>query len=170
MLDQGYTKHWDNQSLVPFLVKGDIWVTYDDEHSIALKTEYVVKMGLGGVMVWSVETDDLKGKSTRKFPLLSTINEVLNGQPIPSTTTSKPIPTTTSGPEVNPPTTSQPCNPGTNLCTKEGFTRDPNNCAIFYSCVLQVDGSFIAYKYECPADLYFNENILQCDWKENVDC
>ena len=35
-------------------------MSYDDEHSVRLKAEFAFDMKLGGVMVWSVETDDFK--------------------------------------------------------------------------------------------------------------
>ena len=41
-------------------MRGDRWVSYDDEHSVRLKAEFAFDMKLGGVMVWSVETDDFK--------------------------------------------------------------------------------------------------------------
>ena len=41
-------------------VRGDRWVSYDDEHSVRLKAEFAFDMKLAGVMVWSVETDDFK--------------------------------------------------------------------------------------------------------------
>lgn len=36
-------------------------VSYDSARSIANKVRYAVKKGLGGVMVWSMDTDDFKG-------------------------------------------------------------------------------------------------------------
>ena len=44
-------------------VRGDRWVSYDDEHSVRLKAEFAFDMKLAGVMVWSVETDDFKVSS-----------------------------------------------------------------------------------------------------------
>ena len=41
-------------------VRGDRWVSYDDEHSVRLKAEFAFDKKLAGVMVWSVETDDFK--------------------------------------------------------------------------------------------------------------
>ena len=41
-------------------MRGDRWVSYDDEHSVRLKAEFAFDMKLAGVMVWSVETDDFK--------------------------------------------------------------------------------------------------------------
>ena len=43
-------------------------------------------MGLGGGMVWSIDTEDFQGFcSGKKFPLLNVIDEVLNGGPQTST-------------------------------------------------------------------------------------
>lgn len=36
-------------------------VTYDSPRSIANKVRYAVQKGIGGVMVWSVDTDDFQG-------------------------------------------------------------------------------------------------------------
>lgn len=36
-------------------------VTYDSPRSIANKVRYAIKKGLGGVMVWSADTDDFHG-------------------------------------------------------------------------------------------------------------
>lgn len=58
--------------------------------SIKDKADYVKKMGLGGMMVWSVETDDFKGLCGEKYPLLKQINHelhsgVASSQPTPET-------------------------------------------------------------------------------------
>ena len=56
-------------------------MSYDDEHSVRLKAEFAADMQLGGVMVWSVETDDFKGlcsNATIKYPLLRTLNSALS--------------------------------------------------------------------------------------------
>ena len=45
-------------------VRGDRWVSYDDEHSVRLKAEFAFDKKLAGVMVWSVETDDFKANIT----------------------------------------------------------------------------------------------------------
>ena len=38
----------------------DKWVSYDNERSIRLKADFAWEKKLGGVMVWSIETDDFK--------------------------------------------------------------------------------------------------------------
>lgn len=57
------------------------WVGYDDQQSLALKAEFAKSMGLGGMMMWSIETDDFQGRchGGEKFPLLNTIRRVLDG-------------------------------------------------------------------------------------------
>ncbi|KAJ8680394.1 hypothetical protein QAD02_016181 [Eretmocerus hayati] len=65
---------------VPYAYKGDQWVGYDNERSLEEKADYVKKMGLGGMMVWSLETDDFKGNCGEKYPLLNVINQNLRGK------------------------------------------------------------------------------------------
>ncbi|KAJ8680393.1 hypothetical protein QAD02_016180 [Eretmocerus hayati] len=65
---------------VPYAYKGDQWVGYDNERSLKEKADYVKKMGLGGMMVWSLETDDFKGICGEKYPLLNVINQNLRGR------------------------------------------------------------------------------------------
>ncbi|GLV40355.1 Chitinase 7 [Carabus blaptoides fortunei] len=73
----GWTKVWDTEQQVPYMFKGDQWVGYDDPESIKLKVEYAKSKGLGGVEIWSIETDDFYGLSGTKFALLEAINTVL---------------------------------------------------------------------------------------------
>jgi chitinase len=45
------------------------------------QAQYVKDNGLGGAMIWSVETDDFLGVcGDEKFPLLVAINSVLTGK------------------------------------------------------------------------------------------
>lgn len=39
-------------------VRGNYWVGYDDVESVAIKLDYILANDLGGVMYWSLETDD----------------------------------------------------------------------------------------------------------------
>lgn len=72
--------HWDDKQFVPYTTKGSQWLGYDDEKSLRLKVNYVHSHNLGGVMMWSIETDDFKGFCGRgTFPLLKEINSSLLG-------------------------------------------------------------------------------------------
>ena len=68
-------------SVAPYVVNGRKWFGFDDEYSIANKSQYILDMGLGGGMIWSVDTDDYKGFCGKKFGVLATMNQVLNGGP-----------------------------------------------------------------------------------------
>ncbi|MDT0327670.1 glycosyl hydrolase family 18 protein [Nocardiopsis lambiniae] len=57
----GYTLHRDDASGTAWLYNGSTFWTYDDEISIAQKTQWAVDRGLGGVMIWSIDGDDANG-------------------------------------------------------------------------------------------------------------
>lgn len=54
-----YLYFFDNEAGVPYLVKkdGTIFISYDNERSIRLKSEYVIEHGLGGLMFWEYGAD-----------------------------------------------------------------------------------------------------------------
>ena len=61
-----------------YIYRGDSWLSYDNERSIALKSQFAYDQGLAGVMTWSIDTDDFLGMCNGpKFPLLRTINHAL---------------------------------------------------------------------------------------------
>ncbi|CAB3241732.1 unnamed protein product [Arctia plantaginis] len=53
--------HWDEQSATPYLRDGERVIVYDNGRSIAVKVKMAMEKGLGGLMVWSIDTDDFKG-------------------------------------------------------------------------------------------------------------
>lgn len=56
-------------------------MSYDNEISLAYKAEFAASLGLGGAMVFSLNTDDHRGSSlcsSTVFPLTSRIKLVLN--------------------------------------------------------------------------------------------
>ncbi|KAL4717875.1 hypothetical protein ACJJTC_005720 [Scirpophaga incertulas] len=56
-----WTRHWDEQSSTPYLRDGARIISYDNARSIAMKVKTAIDYGLGGLMVWSIDTDDFKG-------------------------------------------------------------------------------------------------------------
>lgn len=85
---------YDSTAEVPYAVQGRNWVSYDDPNSLAKKVEYAMNLGIAGVMVWSIETDDFHGKCGEDFALLRAINNALAGSASTPTTTT--ISTTSS--------------------------------------------------------------------------
>ncbi len=59
LLKNGFTRYWDPAADVPYLYNAEkqIFISYDDPESLALKCEYVLKHRLRGVMFWDYESD-----------------------------------------------------------------------------------------------------------------
>ena len=74
----------DPDYLAPYAYNGRQWVGFDDPQSLALKAQFAKSMGLGGLMMWSLETDDFQGRCHgEKYPLLKSIRRVLDDDPGP---------------------------------------------------------------------------------------
>jgi chitinase len=53
-------------------------MVYDDQETVAAKANYVKANKLGGMMLWSIDTDDFRGGCyDQAYPLLYSINKVL---------------------------------------------------------------------------------------------
>lgn len=163
--------------MVPFATLDNQWVGYDDVESIALKVQYLMNENLGGAMVWSIETDDFHGIcGNGKYPLLNTINKVLNNGAVPSpnppATTNSPVTTnnpaatttTTSKPVTSAPITQTPPQ-GSVQCITDGMFPDPEDCSRFYVC----DNGRIFW-FDCQDELRFDVRISACNWESIVDC
>ena len=86
--NSGWTRKWDDEAKVPYLVNGKYFLSYDDEESIGVKAQFINDNGLGGTIVWTVYGDlefggtatsfgrKLKRWSDVKSPLINKINEV----------------------------------------------------------------------------------------------
>ncbi|CAL8099108.1 unnamed protein product [Orchesella dallaii] len=154
---------------VPYAYNGRMWIGYEDATSVANKARYVNELGLGGGMVWSIETDDFLGicHSDEKFKIIKTLFRALNGEypPTPPTTTEDPSntrPTTTQQTTAAPP-------PPSDVCQHVGLNPDPtNSCsAVYYACVADGD-SWTVYPGRCGAGTLFHPINLNCDFPENV--
>lgn len=80
------TKVFDTETCSPYMYAVNEWISYEDEHSIACKTNYVKDNGFGGVMIFSLNTDDYSsycdyGRGNdidpSQFPLTRRINSIL---------------------------------------------------------------------------------------------
>lgn len=73
-----YQRAWDWDGHVPYAFRGNQWITYDDVESITHKSEFILNYGLGGAMVWSIDTEDFHGPCGQgPNPLLQTINRIV---------------------------------------------------------------------------------------------
>ena len=147
--------------------------------SLTEKAKYACKMGLGGIMLWSVETDDFLGVCGEKYPLLKTLNSVLGGGlPVPLPTyppsadeSSSPESPTSDEPSNTTEETDTPPNPPVYpvICKRPGYIRDSNDCTIFYYCKPVGDGYEIS-KFHCPPGTAFDTKILVCNHIHLVQC
>nr|XP_022907361.1 chitinase-3-like protein 1 [Onthophagus taurus] len=170
----GWTVVWDDEQKVPYAYKGNQWVGYDNPQSIAIKVAYAKARGLGGIMVWSLETDDFHGKCGSVNPILSQIKTSMGLPP----GTIEP-PTTGTGPETGngsnsgssstSSTTSAPTAGVGATCTTTGYMRDPSNCSVFYYCQASANG-YSMFSFTCSNGLYYDLNLGVCNWAANVDC
>ncbi|XP_032522084.2 chitinase-like protein 3 [Danaus plexippus] len=167
---------YDNLAKVPYAVQGTNWVSYDDENSLVEKIEYALNLNIGGVMIWSIETDDFHGIChSVDFPLLRAVNRAVGRSP-PSPSSSTSVTPTTSYPNISETTTSTTISSSTaettehpSVCKEEGLTANPKDCSSFYMCVRSVDGfaHFIQY---CPSNLYWDQDKKICNYPDSVKC
>jgi len=92
LLKGGWTTVHNEQVVGPYGYKdtdfNTLWMGWDDENAIRVKSEWVAEMGFGGAMFWSLETDDYHGKCGEESALIKTAHRILIGeiQPEPTTT------------------------------------------------------------------------------------
>lgn len=72
LLQSGKLKaSWDDKAMVPYAYDAGskLWVSYDDERSLAKKMDFIEQKGLGGAMFWALDLDDYKNG----YPLISSV-------------------------------------------------------------------------------------------------
>ncbi|XP_058053821.1 probable chitinase 10 [Anopheles bellator] len=185
----GWVTVWDTTQQIPYAYSGNQWISYDSTYSIALKVQYAKWMNLGGIMVWSIESDDARGVCGEgTHPITSTVyQEVFGSAPVttaapvttkaptaaptvaPDTTTTTTARTTTTTTTKATVTTSKPaCDSSQKLvCPAAGYLADPCDCGAFYQCIagLPVQSN---WRLTCQTGLQFNKNSNTCDYAFNV--
>ncbi|KAI8787664.1 acidic mammalian chitinase [Biomphalaria glabrata] len=77
ILKDGWKVEWIEEQKVPYAYGQGEWIGFDSPDSFYLKGITIIKEGLGGAFVWSVEMDDFNGHcGGPKYPMLRTIYEV----------------------------------------------------------------------------------------------
>ncbi len=63
----------------------NLWISYEDSRSARKKAEYVKRVGLGGVSIWSLDMDDFKGLfcNLGAFPIIESIKEEFEHKLLP---------------------------------------------------------------------------------------
>lgn len=83
MLSQGYKRYWDAKASAPYLYNPhtQIFVSYEDPESLALKCKYVIDHKLGGIMFWEYGSDP-SGKLLNAIDLGLAANHSTSGQAV----------------------------------------------------------------------------------------
>lgn len=136
-------------------------------------------MGLGGAMLWSIETDDFKGICGEKYPLLKTLNNVLRkgsspsspSHPIvsPETTTPTTVPSTDESTNTKP--VEIPTTPAISddICQTSGYVRDHMDCSKFYYCNY-IGDRYQVSGFQCPPGTLFDQSLHVCNFEHLVSC
>lgn len=177
---------WDADQKVPYAYGGNQWVGFDNVESLSLKCDFIDQYELGGVMLWSIETDDFHGRCGEKFTLLNTLNRRLHGSTTTITTTKQPSTTSEATESTGSTSTTLSTSHATDtsegsstttqysttttasdefVCVTTGYFRDPENCATFYYC-----DRTSRYDFECPDGLVYDVENLVCNWPSVVKC
>ncbi|XP_038217897.1 chitinase-3-like protein 1 [Zerene cesonia] len=180
--EQKWSIYQDSLAKVPYAVQNRNWVSYDDVDSLIAKAKYALSMNIAGVMIWSIETDDFHGICHNEtFPLLRAVKRILSSSNSSGTTVG-PVPTTpllSSSTTSNPVTTqvpttqhsSTPTTPKNDFtCKSAGMFPNPKDCGSFYVCIQNLDGSFFPNYFSCPANLYWDQEMMSCNYPYAVSC
>ncbi|KAG5274672.1 hypothetical protein AALO_G00138880 [Alosa alosa] len=159
----GASVNWIDDQMVPYAVKGNEWVGYDDKKSYDIKVQYLKEKKFGGAFVWALDLDDFNGEfcGEGKHPLMMHLHRLLEIKypPPPPTTTPKPgAPTTTKTTTTTTTTTHKP-SPGFCNGKPDGFFADPTNPSIFYQC-----SKGETYPHYCSAGTIYDAGCQCCNW------
>ncbi|XP_007560825.1 acidic mammalian chitinase-like isoform X2 [Poecilia formosa] len=159
----GATTHWIEEQKVPYAVKGNQWVGFDNKQSYAIKAQYVKDNNYGGAFVWAVDLDDFSGQfcGQGNYPLIGYLRSQLQSGNSSIKTTNQPgVPTTTAAPGMK--ATKTPAS-GRTFCLgkTDGNYINENNRHTFYQCV-----GGITYTQICPANLVYNATCDCCDYNK----
>lgn len=63
--DNGWTRHWDAEAAVPWLMSpdGEEIISYDDEVSVLIKGGWAQQKGVGGIFFWNIAQDFENGEN-----------------------------------------------------------------------------------------------------------
>ncbi|XP_003745198.1 endochitinase [Galendromus occidentalis] len=181
--ENGWTREWDDIGKCPYAYKDDQWVGYEDEESVAIKLDFIIKQGYGGAMVWAVDMDDYRADCGKKNALMTMINtsmEKFSPPPMPTTTPRPVIPAdkstsrpsnegmgdSTSRSTSTTTTTKRPIPPpNAEVCSDPQFMFYPHEkeCTMYYLCV---HGK--PELKQCPKKTVWDTDKLICNWPVDV--
>jgi len=112
----GLTVVQDITVKAPYGYKGDQWVGFDNQKSLTLKVNSLIReKNLLGAMFWALDLDDFKGTfcGQGRYPLMNAVKQALGGETVP---TPSGLPPSTAGPSTIPPTLPSTTSPPSGSC------------------------------------------------------
>ncbi|XP_056278460.1 acidic mammalian chitinase-like [Pseudoliparis swirei] len=168
---QGASVQLIEDQKVPYAVKQNEWVGFDNKDSFETKVRYLKDNRFGGAFVWALDMDDFKGQfcGQGNYPLITYLRSLVTQdvQPLPTMET---IPNQVTPPiNKNPPhtkphprpTISTSSNIADNFCATKtgGIYAKPDAPGSFYSCA-----NGITWILNCPSNLVFQDSCKCCNW------
>ncbi|XP_040889325.1 chitinase-3-like protein 1 [Toxotes jaculatrix] len=130
---------WIDSQKVPYAVKSNQWVGFDNQRSYVAKVDYLKSMQLGGAAVWTLDMDDFSGQfcGQGQFPLTSHLKRELSNDQVAQKTT----------PDVSPPAASASPSESTrqtqgHFTTTSSTTAKPDNSCLQNITVVYPVNSF----------------------------
>ncbi|XP_076595655.1 chitinase-3-like protein 1 [Chaetodon auriga] len=120
---RGTSVQWIDGQKVPYAVKGNQWVGFDNQRSYDVKVDYLKSRQLGGAAVWTLDMDDFSGQFCEQgeYPLISHLKHKLSEDwSTQETTPTESLPTTSSSPDSTQP-------PQEQFTTASSTTAKPDN-------------------------------------------
>ncbi|KAM9342425.1 acidic mammalian chitinase-like [Pholidichthys leucotaenia] len=120
---QGGSVYWIKEQQVPYAVKGNEWVGFDNKQSYEIKAKFLKDNKYGGAFIWSLDLDDFTGQfcGQGSYPLITHLRSLLDSGVTPNPTTPAPVvttnaPATTTTTNVPATTTTPGLLPGSEFC------------------------------------------------------
>ncbi|XP_044762691.1 chitinase-3-like protein 2 [Coccinella septempunctata] len=70
-------RYFDSITKSPYATKGLEWISFDDDNSLALKVQFLKEKGFGGIMTYSLNSDDYRGEYGNSFTLTKAVKSIL---------------------------------------------------------------------------------------------
>ncbi|XP_029013331.2 probable chitinase 10 [Betta splendens] len=171
---QGGSVRWIDEQMVPYAIKGNEWVGFDNRQSFAIKAQFVKDYNFGGAFVWSLDLDDFAGQFCGQGPnpLISYLRSLLDSDVPPPThppvTTTKPVTTNTTSTTGKTTTTGKPSTTTESVsgfCAGkvDGLYQNDEDRNTFYQC-----NSQDTHLHRCPINLVFSDSCKCCDWQNQA--
>ncbi|XP_061909276.1 acidic mammalian chitinase-like [Entelurus aequoreus] len=184
---KGGSLHWIDEQKVPYAIKGNEWVGFDNRQSFEIKAQYLKEEHFGGAFIWALDLDDFNGQfcGQGNYPLISYLRSLLGSDfPTPTLETtnssqSTMATTTNFQPTTNAPkiTYSQPTTNFQTTTTSKSTTTTAASGSGF--CVGKPDDLYVnsddkatfyqcfkgrTFIQNCPANLVFSKQCNCCNW------